>query len=75
MTKDTIKAAANRFAPDAPAFIIAALEPNGNPGFTYHGDRRQLTVLFRMIRDQLREREGIGNHPRRADVRAVRTDV
>jgi len=46
------------------AFISATFYADGAPGLIYKGNRRDLTTLFRLIRDQLREREQIGNHPR-----------
>jgi len=46
------------------AFISAMIHADDTPGLVYKGNRRDLTTLFRHIRDQLREREHIGNHPR-----------
>jgi len=71
MTDDpvTVGDAIENFNVDAEAFIIATALPSGNPGLMYQGNRRQLTALFRLIQDQLREREKIGNHPNRGDVK------
>ena len=66
---DTLKEAAEQFHPQGQAYIIAGPTIDGEMGLSYQGDRKQLTALFRHIRDTLREVEGIGNHPNRGDVK------
>ena len=54
------------FEPDAEAYIIcSAIDRNGRMGLSYQGDLQQLKAMFRHIRDTLKEREKIGNHPNR----------
>ena len=64
--------ATNNFHPGANAFIVAGAGLDGKIKVSYTGNRKQLTVLFRRIRDELREKESIGNHPTRGDVEAMR---
>ena len=68
---NTIREAVEEFHPQGQAYIIAGPTPEGEVGLSYQGSRKQLTALFRHIRDVLREDEGIGNHPNRRDVRKV----
>ena len=63
---DTMQAAMLRFQGEGEAFIICGpSEPDGELGLAYQGDLRQLKAMFRHIRDTLKEREKIGNHPNR----------
>jgi hypothetical protein len=63
---DTMNEAMLRFKGEGQAYIICGpSEPDGRLGFAYQGDLRQLKAMFRFIRDQLKEREKIGNHPAR----------
>lgn len=64
--KDTLKDAVERFEPDAEAYIIcSAINREGQIGLAYQGDLQQLKLMYRHIRDTLKEKEKIGNHPNR----------
>jgi hypothetical protein len=66
MTKTNLQNALLQFQGDSEAFIICgSTEPDGELGIHYQGNLRQLKTMFRFIRDELREREKIGNHPNR----------
>jgi hypothetical protein len=67
MTKPTtMQNAMLQFKGEGQAFIICGpTEPDGQLGLAYQGDLRQLKAMFRLIRDTLKEREKIGNHPNR----------
>lgn len=54
-----------KFRPDSEAFIICGPTTDGATEVDYRGDLRQLKTMFRLIRDTLREKEKIGNHPNR----------
>ena len=63
---DTMQTAMIRFKEQGEAFIICGpSEPDGRLGLSYQGGFRQLKEMFRLIRDTLKEREKIGNHPNR----------
>jgi hypothetical protein len=57
--------ALTRFNTDGEAFIICAPDLDGEMKLAYQGNLRQLKAMFRHIRDTLKEREKIGNHPNR----------
>ena len=66
MTKpDTMNEVLDRFNGEGEAFIICGPTPDGELGLAYQGNLRQLKEMFRYIRDTLKEREQIGNHPNR----------
>ena len=66
MTKTTMQNALLQFQGDGEAFILCGpVEPDGELGLHYQGDLRQLKAMFRLIRDTLKEKERIGNHPNR----------
>ena len=69
MKPNTIKEAVADFHEDGQSYIIAGPDTEGQLALSYQGDRKQLTALFRHIRDTLRQEEGIGNHPNRGDVK------
>ena len=62
---DTMAEAMNRFDGESESFIICGPTPTGEMGLAYQGNLRQLKAMFRRIRDTLKEREKIGNHPNR----------
>jgi hypothetical protein len=62
---ETMNDALERFNTEGEAFIICAPMPNGELGLSYQGNLRQLKAMSRHIRDTLKEREKIGNHPNR----------
>ena len=62
---ETMSEALERFNSESEAFIICGSTPGGELGLSYQGDLRQLKAMFRHIRDTLKEREKIGNHPNR----------
>ena len=62
---ETMNDALERFNADSEAYIICGPTPNGSMGLSYQGNPKQLKAMFRHIRDTLKERERIGNHPNR----------
>lgn len=55
-----------QFKGEGEAFIVCGpTEPDGDLGLSYQGDLRQLKAMFRHIRDTLKTKEKIGNHPNR----------
>jgi hypothetical protein len=54
-----------RFNAEGEAFIVCGPTPDGSMGLSYQGNLKQLKAMFRHIRDTLKERERIGNHPTR----------
>ena len=62
---ETLSEALERFNVDGEAYIVCGPTPTGELGLSYQGDLHQLKAMFRHIRDTLKEREKIGNHPRR----------
>jgi hypothetical protein len=52
------------FMTNGEPFIICT-ESKGDLQLRYNGNLRQLKAMFRHIRDTLKEREKIGNHPNR----------
>ena len=62
---ETMTEALSRFDTEGHAYIICGPLPDGALGLSYQGNLRQLKAMFRHIRDTLREREKIGNHPNR----------
>ena len=54
-----------RFNADSEAFIICVPKRDGNLDLLYQGNLRELKAMFRHIRDTLKDREKIGNHPNR----------
>ena len=67
MTKPTtMQNAMLQFKGEGQAFIICGpSEPDGELGLAYQGDLKQLKAMFRLVRDTLKEKERIGNHPNR----------
>ena len=64
--KETLNEALDRFQGEGEAFIICGpSEPDGELGLAYQGNLRQLKAMLKHIRQTLREREKIGNHPNR----------
>ena len=63
--KKTMNEAITRFNGEGEAFIICGPTPDGTLGLSYQGNLHQLKTMFRHIRDTLKEREKIGNHPNR----------
>ena len=64
--KTTMQNALLQVQGDGEAFILCGpVEPDGELGLRYQGDLRQLKAMFRHIRDTLKEKERIGNHPNR----------
>ena len=64
--KKTLRQAIRRFEPESEAYIICgATDKDGRMGLSYQGDLQQLKAMFRHIRDTLKEKEKIGNHPNR----------
>ena len=45
--------------------VTCIMDRDGNLSLSYQGNLRQLKAMFRHIRDTLKEREKIGNHPNR----------
>ena len=66
MGKTNMENAMIQFMGKGEAFIICGpAEPDGQMGLAYQGDLHQLKAMYRHIRDTLKEKEQIGNHPRR----------
>jgi hypothetical protein len=62
----TMQDAMIQFKGEGQAFIICGpAEPDGELRLAYQGNLRQLKAMFRHIRDTLKEKEKIGNHPNR----------
>lgn len=52
----------------ADAYLLVAPNKNGQLALSYSGTQKELKLMFRALRDTLRDKEGIGNHPNRGDV-------
>jgi len=66
MSKTNMEKAMAQFVGKGEAFIICGpSEPHGEMGLAYQGDLHQLKGMYRHIRDTLKDKEQIGNHPRR----------
>jgi len=66
MDKSNMEQAMLQFKGKGEAYIICGpSEPDGELALDYQGDLHQLKAMYRHIRDTLKEREGIGNHPNR----------
>jgi hypothetical protein len=64
--KTTMQNAMLQFKGEGEAFIICgSTEPDGDLGLRYQGSLQQLKIMFRHIRETLKEEQRIGNHPRR----------
>ena len=65
-SKTNMAEAFDTFMGEGEAFIICGpTEPDGELGLFYQGELRQLKAMFRHIRDTLKDKEKIGNHPNR----------
>jgi hypothetical protein len=57
--------AISRFDGDSTRYVICTLADNGDFELAYQGALHPLKLIFRHIRDTMKWKEGIGNHPKR----------
>jgi len=74
MKPNNLDDAVDKVGRNSRAWIVAVMpsDPDQPVSLEYRGNLHQLKAMFRYIRDTLRTKEHIGNHPKRHDVRGER---